>query len=297
MSQYDLSGRCALVTGGARGLGAGMARALTDAGARVMIADVLKDVGEQTAAELAGGGFVELNVTSDAGWESAVAHAVGELGGLDILVNNAGIEVTQLIVDTDPEQVRAMLEVNVLGTMLGLKHGLRAMRPGGAAGGGGTIINIASVAATIAFPAIAGYSATKSAVDRLTRVAAMESGKLGYGVRVNCVYPGLVATDMGVKLAVETSGLGLFESPVAAVAAVVGLTPSGRLGEASEARNTTASAMSVTSPRRPDGVSSTTAATAACGSGNNPSPEVSTASFMPMSVGTRPGKMQLTRTP
>jgi 3alpha(or 20beta)-hydroxysteroid dehydrogenase len=234
MSQYDLSGRCALVTGGARGLGAGMARALSDAGARVMIADVLKDAGEQTAAELAGGGFVELDVTSDAGWESAVAHAVGELGGLDILVNNAGIEVTQLIVDTDPEQVRAMLEVNILGTMLGLKHGLRAMRPGGTAGGGGTIINIASVAATIAFPAIAGYSATKSAVDRLTRVAAMESGKLGYGVRVNCVYPGLVPTDMGVKLAVETSGLGLFESPDAAVAAVIGLTPSGRLGEVSD---------------------------------------------------------------
>jgi 3alpha(or 20beta)-hydroxysteroid dehydrogenase len=163
-----------------------------------------------------------------------VAHTVDALGGLDILVNNAGIEVTQLIVDTDPDQIRAMLEVNILGTMLGLKHGLRAMRPGGAAGGGGAIINIASVAATIAFPAIAGYSATKSAVDRLTRVAAMESGKLGYGVRVNCIYPGLVATDMGVKLAVETSGLGLFESPDAAVGAVVELTPSGRLGEVSD---------------------------------------------------------------
>ena len=97
------------------------------------------------------------------------------------------------------------------------------MRPGGAAGAGGAIINIASVAATIAFPAIAGYSATKSAVDRLTRVAAMESGKLGYGVRVNCIYPGLVATDMGVKLAVEMAGLGLFESTDAAVGAVVEL--------------------------------------------------------------------------
>ena len=78
---------------------------------------------------------------------------------------------------------------------------LRAMRPGGAAGKGGAVVNIASVAATIAFPAIAGYSATKSAVDRLTRVAAMEAGKLGYGVRVNCVYPGLVPTEMGMKLA------------------------------------------------------------------------------------------------
>jgi NAD(P)-dependent dehydrogenase (short-subunit alcohol dehydrogenase family) len=234
MTQLDLSGRRALVTGGARGLGAGMAQALTAAGARVMIADVLKDVGEQTAAGLTGGGFVELDVTDDAAWENAVAHTVSELGGLDVLVNNAGIEVTQLIVDTDPHDISRMLEVNVLGTMLGIKHGLRAMRPGGAAGNGGAIINISSVAATIAFPAIAGYSATKSAVDRLTRVAAMESGKLGYGVRVNCVYPGLVATDMGVKLAVETSGLGLFESPDAAVAAVVELTPSGRLGEVSD---------------------------------------------------------------
>ena len=234
MQQFDLTGRRALVTGGARGLGAGMAQALTAAGARVMIADVLKDVGEQTAAGLEGGGFVELDVTDDAGWEAAVAHTVAELGGLDVVVNNAGIEVTQLIVDTDPDDVRRMLEINVLGTMLGIKHGLRAMRPGGAAGAGGAIINISSVAATIAFPGIAGYSATKSAVDRLTRVAAMESGKLGYGVRVNCVYPGLVATDMGVKLAVETSGLGLFESPDAAVAAVVDLTPSGRLGEVSD---------------------------------------------------------------
>ena len=67
------------------------------------------------------------------------------------------------------------------------------------------------MAATIAFPGIAGYSATKSAVDRMTRVAAMESGKLGYGVRVNCIYPGLVPTEMGVKLAVDLTGFGLFD--------------------------------------------------------------------------------------
>ncbi len=234
MTRFDLTGRRALVTGGARALGAGMAQALTAAGARVMLADVLKDVGEQTAAGIERAGFVQLDVTDDAGWEAAVAHTVAELGGLDIVVNNAGIEVTQLIVDTEPDDVRRMLEINVLGTMLGMKHGMRAMRPGGAAGNGGSIINISSVAATIAFPAIAGYSATKSAVDRLTRVAAMEAGKLGYGVRVNCIYPGLVATDMGMKLAVETSGLGLFESPEAAVGAVIELTPSGRLGEVSD---------------------------------------------------------------
>jgi 3alpha(or 20beta)-hydroxysteroid dehydrogenase len=238
MTVFELTGRRALVTGGARGLGAGMAQALAAAGASVMIADVLKDVGEKTAADIAGtgatAGFVQLDITSDAEWEAAVAHTVAELGGLDIVVNNAGVEVTQLIVDTDPDDLRRMLEVNVLGTTLGIKHAFRAMRPGGAAGGGGTVINVASVAATIAFPGISGYSATKSAVDRLTRVAAMESGKLGYGVRVNCLYPGLVPTDMGMKLAVETAGLGLFADPQAAVAAVVELTPSGRLGEVAD---------------------------------------------------------------
>ncbi|MCW2717375.1 MAG: 3alpha(or 20beta)-hydroxysteroid dehydrogenase [Pseudonocardiales bacterium] len=234
MTQLDLSGRRALVTGGARGLGAGMAQALTAAGARVMIADVLKDVGEQTAAGLEGAGFVQLDITSDAEWEAAVAHTVSEFGGLDIVVNNAGIEITQLIIDTEPTELLKMLEVNILGTTLGIKHAFRAMKPGGAAGNGGTVVNISSVAATIAFPGISGYSATKSAVDRITRIAAAESGKLGYGVRVNCIYPGLVATDMGVKLAVETSALGLFESPDAAVGAVIGLTPSGRLGEVAD---------------------------------------------------------------
>jgi NAD(P)-dependent dehydrogenase (short-subunit alcohol dehydrogenase family) len=124
-----------------------------------------------------------------------------------------------------------MLEVNVLGTALGIKHGFRAMRPGGRAGAGGAIVNVASVAATIAFPGIAVYSATKSAVDRLTRVAAVESGKLGYGVRVNCVYPGLVPTQMGMRLAADMETLGLFPSAQEAVGAVVGLTPLGRLGE------------------------------------------------------------------
>jgi NAD(P)-dependent dehydrogenase (short-subunit alcohol dehydrogenase family) len=108
------------------------------------------------------------------------------------------------------------------------------MRPGGAAGKGGEVVNISSVAATIAFPAIAGYSATKSAVDRLTRVAAMESGKLGYGVRVNCIYPGLVQTEMGMKLAADVVAAGLFASPEAAVGAIIEQTPAGRLGEVAD---------------------------------------------------------------
>ena len=233
MSAFDLAGRRVLVTGGAQGLGEGMARALGAAGAAVMIADVAKDLGEQTAAGM-GARFVALDVTDDTAWEAAVAQTVDELGGLDVVVNNAGLEVTQLLVDTDPDDVRRLLEVNLIGTMLGIKHAFRAMRPGGAAGAGGVVVNVSSVAANIAFPSIGAYSATKAGVDRLTRVAAMESGKLGYGVRVTCVHPGLVPTAMGRKLAVETAGLGLFAGPEEAVGAVIEQTPSGRLGEVAD---------------------------------------------------------------
>ena len=233
MSVYELSGRKALVTGGAQGLGEGMAQALARAGATVMIGDVQDDAGAVAVKGLEGDGhgFVHLDITDDDSWASAVATTVEHLGGLDILVNNAGVEITSLITELDPADVRTMLEVNVLGTALGLKHGLRTMRPEGAAGNGGSIVNIASVAATIAFPGISVYSATKSAVDRLTRVAAMESGKLGYGVRVNCIYPGLVPTAMGAGLAQDVADIGLFGSPEEAVGAVIELTPAGRLGE------------------------------------------------------------------
>jgi len=238
MSVYDLTGRKALVTGGARGLGAGMAEALARAGAAVALGDIQEDLCKETAQRLRDSGavaeFVPLDITDDASWERAIAATISELGGLDIVVNNAGVEITELVIDLNPDSVRRMLEVNVLGTALGIKHAFRAMRPGGPAGEGGAVVNVASVAATIAFPGIAGYSATKSAVDRLTRVAAMESGRLGYGVRVNCVYPGLVATEMGLQLAQDVVRIGLFGSVEEAIGAVVGLTPSGRLGEVAD---------------------------------------------------------------
>jgi 3alpha(or 20beta)-hydroxysteroid dehydrogenase len=235
MAQIDLTGRRALVTGGAQGLGEGMARALAAAGASVVVADLQDELGPKIAESLGEGhGFVHLDVTDDDGWAAAVEQAIGTLGGLDIVVNNAGVEITSLIVDLEPAAVRKMLDVNLLGTALGIKHAFRAMQPGGAAGAGGVVINVASVAATIAFPGISIYSATKSGVDRLTRVAAMESGKLGYGVRVNCIYPGLVPTAMGAGLANDVARIGLFASPEEAVGAVVELTPSGRLGEVAD---------------------------------------------------------------
>lgn len=235
MSVYDLVGRKALVTGGAQGLGAGMAQALASAGAAVVIGDLQQEAGQATAdAITAGGGtagFVHLDVTDETSWEAAITATIEQLGGLDILVNNAGLEISGLIVDIEPADIRKMLDVNVMGTLLGVKHAFRAMKPDGPAGQGGAVINISSVAATIPFPGIAVYSATKSGVDRLTRVAAFEAGKLGYGVRVNCIYPGLVPTEMGNNLAVSHAAMGLAASPEAAAGDVIAATPLGRLGE------------------------------------------------------------------
>ena len=238
MITTDLTGKTALVTGGAQGLGEATARALAEAGATVAIADLQDDKGAKVAAELGPEhGFVHLDVTDDASWEAAAAAVADRFGGLDLVVNNAGLEVTDLIVDLDAAGAKRMVEVNVVGTALGIKHAFRAMRPGGAAGKGGVVVNIASVAATIAFPSIALYSASKSAIDRLTRVAAMESGQLGYGVRVNCVYPGLVANEMGIGLAQDVARLGLFPSVEDAVTAVVAQTPSGRLATQEDIAN------------------------------------------------------------
>jgi NAD(P)-dependent dehydrogenase (short-subunit alcohol dehydrogenase family) len=239
----DLAGRHALVTGGANGIGAAIATALAKAGAAVMIADIAEADAHATAQTIgrsgAKTGALRLDVTDEAGWEAAIPATIATIGGLDILINNAGIEISSLVVDVEVADLRRMLDVNVVGTALGLKHGLRAMRPGGPAGKGGAIVNIASVAATIPFPGISGYSATKSAVDRLTRIAATESGKLGYGVRVNCLYPGLVPTRMGAKLADDMAAMGLWPSPEAAIGDVIGLTPLGRLGEVGDMADAT----------------------------------------------------------
>src|SRR5690348_15805189 len=137
MSVYDLTGRKALVTGGARGLGAGMAEALARAGAAVVIGDIRAELGEATVVEIKETGgdaaFLPLNVTDDQSWERCVEGTIAELGGLHLLINNAGVEITQLVVCRDPDAMRKMLEVNVLGTALGIKHAFRAMRPGGPA--------------------------------------------------------------------------------------------------------------------------------------------------------------------
>jgi 3alpha(or 20beta)-hydroxysteroid dehydrogenase len=198
---FRLEGKAALVTGAARGIGAAIAAALAAQGAGVLVTDLRETEGQQTARRIrAGGGqasFLRLDVTDEEQWEATVAAAVRELGGLDILVNNAGIESAALLTQCTAAEFRRVMEVNVLGVFLGVKHAVRAMAPGGSAGRGGTIINLSSVAGLVGSPGHIAYHTSKGAVRLLTKAAAIECAQLGFGIRVNSIHPAIVDTAMG----------------------------------------------------------------------------------------------------
>src|SRR5690606_26134276 len=149
-TQVSLTGKVALITGAARGLGAEIATTFSQAGAAVMITDILEDRGRETAAAIqAAGGkaaFVRQDVTREADWNAAVDATIREFGGLDILVNNAGIEICALVENTSLSDFQRILDINVTGVFLGLQAAARAMKPGGAAGCGGSVINLSSLA-------------------------------------------------------------------------------------------------------------------------------------------------------
>src|SRR6266478_6091040 len=130
MSVFELHGRKALVTGGARGLGAGMAEALARAGAAVAVGDIREDIGKATVDALAQSGgtarFVPLNVTDEASWEAAIARTIDELDGLDIVMNISAIYLSELVIDPSPQNLLRMLEGNILGGAIGIKHAFRS---------------------------------------------------------------------------------------------------------------------------------------------------------------------------
>jgi 3alpha(or 20beta)-hydroxysteroid dehydrogenase len=185
-----LDGKVALITGGARGQGAAEGRLFTDAGATVVLADVLDEPGERAAGEL-GAEYLHLDVTSEDEWDKVVAHIVDRHGRLDVLVNNAGILRGSQLVNQTLDEWNLVMAVNQTGVFLGMRAGARAMI---AAGNGGSIVNISSLAGLEGVFGSTAYSATKWAVRGMTKVAAKELGR--YGIRVNSVHPGLIATDM-----------------------------------------------------------------------------------------------------
>lgn len=238
----SVEGKVALISGAARGLGAATARKLSGAGASVVITDVLEDVGRETAADIeAAGGealFLKHDVTSEQEWQAVVDAAVDRFGGLDVLVNNAGIFFAKPILETSAEDLRRMLAINVEGVFFGAKAAIPALRArAGKWPGGGSIINLSSVAGLVGASAASAYNASKGAVRLFTKGAAIECARLGYGIRVNSVHPGLIQTDMADKLLQEFSDLNQAGGPDVVRRGIVQNVPLGRLGEPEDIAN------------------------------------------------------------
>jgi len=195
----DLDGRVALVTGGARGIGAATAKALAEAGAKVVVSDV--NDGAPTAHAI-GGAFVSHDVRSEEAWINAVAFAKKSFGGLDILVNNAGIFWLKPLAMESLEDFRRMQQINVEGVFLGLKHAIPVIAErANQWDGGGAVINLSSVAGLVGSPNTLTYNASKGAVRLMTKAAALECASLGQKVRVNSVHPGIIDTPMMAEAA------------------------------------------------------------------------------------------------
>ena len=193
-----LEGKVALISGGARGMGAVEARLFAREGAKVVIGDVLEEEGSQTAQEINNAGghvhFARLDVTSEENWQEVVTQTATRYGGLDILVNNAGIYRILSLEQTSLAVWERIMQVNVAGVFLGTKVAIPEMRKRG----GGSIVNISSTAGLVGGANSSAYQASKGAVRIFTKSTAIEYVK--EGIRANSVHPGVIDTDMIAEL-------------------------------------------------------------------------------------------------
>jgi 3alpha(or 20beta)-hydroxysteroid dehydrogenase len=186
-----LEGKVAIITGAARGQGAAAARLFVAEGAKVVIGDVLDDLGCELADSLGDAAtYRHLDVSSEGDWRAAVDDTVQNLGSVDVLVNNAGILRFAALPDMSLDEYLRIVNINQVGTFLGMKTVSKPM----IAAGSGAIVNISSVEGLAGMPYLTGYTATKFAIRGMTKVAALELGPMG--IRVNSVHPGMIVTDM-----------------------------------------------------------------------------------------------------
>ena len=197
-----LDGKVALVSGAARGIGGETARLMAEAGASVVLGDILDERGRATAAALAEPGgralYCHLDVTREADWTSAIETALGHFGRLDILVNNAGLFLGKGLEEASLAEWQRLAAVNLTGVFLGTKLALPALREAGRTSAhGSAVVNLSSVAGLVGSTADPLYSMTKGGVTLFTKSAALEFARKGYRVRVNSIHPGTTETEMG----------------------------------------------------------------------------------------------------
>lgn len=186
-----VDGKVAVISGGARGMGASHARALVAEGASVVAGDILDDEGTALADELGDAArFVHLDVTQPDQWKQAVQTAVDTFGHLDVMVNNAGIVNGNMLAQFELAEWQRIIDVNLTGTFLGMQAAVEPM----IAAGGGSIINISSVEGLRGSPGLYGYVASKWGVRGLAKAAALELAP--HKIRVNSIHPGFIRTPM-----------------------------------------------------------------------------------------------------
>ncbi len=186
-----LTGKVALVTGGARGIGEGIVRRFVAEGAKVMITDVLSDEGAALAAELGdAAAFIQHDVTSLSAWQDVVAAAEAKFGRLDCLVNNAGVIAFKRLDDLTEADIRRIIDVNLIGTMFGCQAAIPALERAG----GGSIVNMSSADGISGANSLTAYCASKFGVRGFTKALALELGPRK--IRVNSIHPGGILTPM-----------------------------------------------------------------------------------------------------
>ena len=201
----DCSGKIALVTGAGTGIGRACSMSLAEAGATVIVSDIDADTAADTAAIICEKGGkargLEQDVIDEGVWQEVIAGIADKEGGLNVLVNNAGIAIGVAVTEMSLADWQRQNAVNLDGVFLGTKHAIPLMTQSG----GGSIINISSVAGLVGAGGLAGYCATKGGVRLFTKAVAIECAAGDTSIRVNSVHPGIIDTDIWGK---EISGLG-----------------------------------------------------------------------------------------